>query len=1364
MSFDDREPSTNLKTTTDESSSTGILETILNSQTTSAFPSQATEVTAVETITIPNCSSSSLSVVGSLSIRWNTPYTVVLANPGDHAIQLNVSLVGTLEEKTVFDKGSLIIAPKNTAVNISFETFELPFGKYRLSFTGTDGDCNFNETIDLVYNHKTMSVFVQADKPFYSPGDRMRFRILIVDAHTRPVTHIKTINIKMLDATRNTIMQWPNAVIENGVFSFDTQLASSPVLGTWTLEVLSNGTTTIENFEVIQDKLPKFSVKVYPTKTPLMKEKKIPITIEAAHTLGPKIIGTARVELFLSEEYFTPLDTITTRINGQVHLEFTLNNEISIQNKSTNFHLVNVKVSVTEQFTNRSVNIIRSIPVFLYPYRISLVDPLPPLHPGMPYPVQIMVKNHYDEAPVDHKILNVTVRYEGNDTSTSKTSKHSLDRHGLVSLYLDPPLTIHRLTLEVNYDSVDYGRIGTVEVTESHSSHYVRVTLNPAYRVRVNKEVTFSISSTKKLTMIWYVIMSRGCIAIAKSLVIPKRKKYHFKVELTSEMTPISRLVVFSTIENILLFDQLELDFESFNNNVMMSLDSDEYQPGQDIYITVGAAQDSQIIMQAIDQSIVVSGNSANSFDKNRVLKDLALYDYTEDDETSMFPPVLIRTNFPKSWLWKSFPMHGKKTSVNDTVPDTITSWQISGFALSPTVGLGFINQPKTMVVKQPFYIIANLPYSVKRNEVTLIEVTLYNYLEKNLQTDVKLFNKKDEFEFVDEPSNATTTRSRKVVVVLNNIEKTIVFMIKAKKLGDVTIKIEAKNLLASDAVEHILRVTPESHLYTKTEARFIELARPGRKKFTIDIDVPRGIDDPSLQIKFTLDANFLGTTIKHLESLVHLPTGCGETNMVNFVPNIVILDYLSETGVMKRANKVKSKALHYLQNGYQNQLKFKRPDGSFSVWGRLDSDGCTFLTAFVAKSFKQASAYIDIDESIISNAFRWLADVQSPNGRFEELGQVYHANIQSGLRNNSIALTAYVLTSFLENPDISALHNFTVQRSLRFLSRRLDEIDDAYDLALTTYAFSLAGHPKSKQALEKLIEKSTFDEETGIRYWNRTTVGVEIAGYAILSLIDQEVIGGAMEIIHWLSQQRYGRGGYAGTQGTFVGLKALAKLSAVISTQKNDYKVTVWHNQTEKHTIYIDENDVFAIQEFELPNHVRQVDVEIDGIGHGVFQVAYQYHLNIKLARQSFNLNVNVLNQTTYHVQFLEICVDYIAKEAYQRSNLAMVEVFFPSGFVADENSVQELSHKHQIRKTELRFAATSVVVYYDSLGSDQSCFQVTAYRRYKVAEIHPANVVVYDYYDQDHFAIKSYLGKNAQFCDICEDEKCENACSVNE
>ena len=72
-------------------------------------------------------------------------------------------------------------------------------------------------------------------------------------------------------------------------------------------------------------------------------------------------------------------------------------------------------------------------------------------------------------------------------------------------------------------------------------------------------------------------------------------------------------------------------------------------------------------------------------------------------------------------------------------------------------------------------------------------------------------------------------------------------------------------------------------------------------------------------------------------------------------------------------------------------------------------------LTAFVAKSFYQASRYINIEKQIIYDALQWLANKQDVNGSFPEVGKVSHRDMQGGAAKG-LALTAYTLITFLEN------------------------------------------------------------------------------------------------------------------------------------------------------------------------------------------------------------------------------------------------------------------------------------------------------------------------------------------------------------
>lgn len=851
-------------------------------------------------------------------------------------------------------------------------------------------------------------------------------------------------------------------------------------------------------------------------------------------------------------------------------------------------------------------------------------------------------------------------------------------------------------------------------------------------------------------------------------------------------MSPEARVIVYYNNKDYLIFDDIELKFDEFNNEFKFFLDSKEYFPGQEVQIDVYAAKDSYIAFSGIDQSVFLVRNSPHDISRDDVLKELALYGATQPNEFDYFHtrglflrstaivdtpvtrsqnaryggiqkprrrPIEIRTRFSESWLWRDFTMDGRRDSsiIYDNVPDTITTYQLSGFALSPTLGLGVVNQPVNFLVRKKFYLVANLPYSIKRGEVALIQVTVFNFLGNDVTTDVTLFNKRDEIEFVEKASTYNSHRTKPVISTTNN-GKPVSFLVKAKKLGLIAIKIQATSSLENDALEHMLRVTPESYEVEANVARFIELPTFSKKEFDIILNVPKRIDEGSTQIKFTLDPDILGKAIENLHELIRKPAGCGEQNMLYFVPNIVVLDYLSETNTV--AENVRTKAIDFLSSGYQNQLRYKRSDGAFSVWGQ-SHQGSTFLTAFVAKSFKIAAKYIDVDKSVVDAAFDWLAKQQTPDGRFPEVGQVFHADMQGGIRSNSFALTAYVLIAFAENEEVFKRYKSVMTKTTNYIANNLYNMTDAYELSLATYGLMLAKHGNRIDFLERLVELSSYDNKTSERFWERNPVSVEVTAYAMLSFISNDKLFESTPMMRWLNRQRYGLGGFPGTQDTFVGLKALATFAARSSGAKNDYRVTVKYSPNFLRTFDVDKNVSMSTQELDIPNNIRNMKVEVEGTGHGFFQVWYQYYQNIQVAKHRFNITINQLNTTTDNVQQLDVCVNYNTGEAYKLSSMALVEIYLPSGFVVEADAITDKTGR--IQKIERRFSDTSIVVYYDNMGPESDCFQVTAYRRYKIALHLPSYIKAYDYYNDESYGIKQYEGKVLQLCDICEDDDCE-------
>ena len=133
-----------------------------------------------------------------------------------------------------------------------------------------------------------------------------------------------------------------------------------------------------------------------------------------------------------------------------------------------------------------------------------------------------------------------------------------------------------------------------------------------------------------------------------------------------------------------------------------------------------------------------------------------------------------------------------------------------------------------------------------------------------------------------------------------------------------------------------------------------------------------------------------MGPTLNNLENLVQRPYGCGEQNMLGFVPNIQVMRYLNSTGQL--TPDIASRAKSNMRMGYQRQLNYRRDDGSYSAFGNSDPEGSTWLTSFVLWSFAQAGDFIEIDEKDLALSVDWLMKQQDPvTGCFNSVGQVHH-------------------------------------------------------------------------------------------------------------------------------------------------------------------------------------------------------------------------------------------------------------------------------------------------------------------------------------------------------------------------------------
>ncbi|KFP53125.1 Alpha-2-macroglobulin, partial [Cathartes aura] len=382
-----------------------------------------------------------------------------------------------------------------------------------------------------------------------------------------------------------------------------------------------------------------------------------------------------------------------------------------------------------------------------------------------------------------------------------------------------------------------------------------------------------------------------------------------------------------------------------------------------------------------------------------------------------------VRKYFPETWIWSLVPISSEGNADLDvTIPDTITEWKANAFCTSADTGFG-LSPTVSLRAFQPFFVELTMPYSVVRGESFTLKATVFNYLTACIRVSVTLAQSTHFLATLVEKEEESHC-------LCENGRKTVAWLVTPKSLGQVEFSVSTEALQNQQPCGNAIVETPEKgrkdtvirQLLVEPEGVEKETAQnsvlcvkgvPVQEKFSLLL--PSNVVQDSGRAYFSVLGDIMGTAMQNLHQLLQMPFGCGEQNMVLFAPNIYVLDYLNKAGQL--SEEVKSKAIGYLVSGYQRQLNYKHPDGSYSTFGpRYAQPGNTWLTAFVLKSFAQARPHIFIDEKHIQDALVWLSYKQKENGCFRSSGTLLNNAMKGGV-DNEVSLTAYITIALLEIP-----------------------------------------------------------------------------------------------------------------------------------------------------------------------------------------------------------------------------------------------------------------------------------------------------------------------------------------------------------
>ncbi|NXC47034.1 A2ML1 protein, partial [Penelope pileata] len=724
-----------------------------------------------------------------------------------------------------------------------------------------------------------------------------------------------------------------------------------------------------------------------------------------------------------------------------------------------------------------------------------------------------------------------------------------------------------------------------------------------------------------------------------------------------------------------------------------------------------------------------------------------------QSDDTKKPKP---RTHFPETWIWDLIPVGDEgQASLQVTVPDAITEWNANTFCVADT-GFG-LSPLATLRVFQPFFVDLSLPYSVTQGETFSLKATVFNYLKDCIQVHTTL-KETPELKVDACPGCQFTS------CLCADEAKIFVWNVTVTRLEDSHNLCDNRVAVAplqgdTDTVIKTLLVKPGGILQEKTQNAFL-CATDNTVSEEFSLTLPAETLEGSGRATFSVIGDIMGPALQNLDQLLKMPFGCGEQNMVQFAPNIFILQYLKKTKQLDP--EIEVTALYFLKTGYQRQLLYKHDDGSYSAFGKSDTQGNTWLTAFVARSFGQASSHIYINKDHVRDAVLWLQKHQLPNGCFQSVGKLFNNDLKGGV-DDTLSLTAYIAAALVE---LQLEKNDTMlDNALHCLKNVTLDKTSLYVKALMAYVFTLTKDMELRQQLLDKLEKETVlqgYEGMGLKFFSSAFLHVsaehltsdssskdssssmiEIVAYILLAHVSKPDFAvnesAVSKLVHWLSKQRNALGGFASTQDTVVSLQALAQYAALFPHEIRDVKVTVKGKEASPLEFHVHENNKLVLHQTSLLAVPGMYTVQATGSGCVYVQSTLYYNTPPPKAEEVFVLDVEpVMRECDGVRKQLDIHVSVSYAGDRETSNMVLVEVEMLSGFIPIKKSVKELENVPLVKKTEIK--PDKVTIYLEELDKTSLKLNISVEQDNEVQNLKPATVHVYDYYKPDDHTAREY------------------------
>ncbi|KAL7011281.1 hypothetical protein ACKWTF_014213 [Chironomus riparius] len=989
-----------------------------------------------------------------------------------------------------------------------------------------------SKSYNVKFNDNKFYIFIQTDKPIYKPKDNVRFRVIVVDVNLKPF-HMNNIDVDMIDPQGTVHHTFTNMDKGRhfGVFNESYPLQANTPIGDWKIRVMVNkqmNKIVSRKFNVQKYAFKLFNVKIKFDEN-ILYGKAVDIMLYAEYPFGGAVKGNA---VAIIEDENKKVLYKKTYKDITCSQSFTVNTKTDLKLKDNEPSNLKVTILFTEIESRTTIKASKQLNVFTdRKYKMD-VKHSEFFMPGHSFPIIFKLfdwKNSTEIKSFEFVDIKCYFKDKNGKVQPVLYAPFPHPNHNIAEVKIIIPQNAIAFEIEAKYINSEFYRkkieIGTVSIKTGHlyvSHQGTKLKLGDCAYITVSR-------ASDQMDEIVYDVMTRhGCISSNK---VTCGQICKFSVLITEQMMPQSTVVVYyvedkgvvrqgSTVISTTLIGPGELNMTLTKNNEIIS---SPVQTKNDLKLKFDTNNPKSSVFYIAYDERLLSFNIPNDFKASDVVKKVANYDEFNnvivldmneghectndeleriktgniagseqsgdcfnsdqqilDHETNLIgkheeiipadaKDGSLREYFPEVWLFDKASTDKKGHFEMDIkVPDVMTTWIFNAFSFDNRNGLAIAHQLE-LKVQNEFFIVINLPYSIRFKEVFPLDVIVFNYKKDGVPLDVYVELKKIaeiDFTFVTEvskcnfkPNSKSIQKSATETIPYYGSMK-FTFLVQSHKEHDdqrpMTMRFKATAIsgVNLDTVVRMLKVEPvgikrisyehkSDYCNGKIEGSFSELANKTSDRLSYTNQW------------FIAGGNYL-TRIPAIDKFSPHPQDCLQQATSRMKGDAERFRFL------KFGKFIQTEDVGLFNQNFQ------------TILGQMDKYSYRNQTGYRAHLIDALATSISVgvlpnddhNKNMIENEFDAIIADQNADGSFSNFGKIPSFSCQ-------YSQTSYILVQFLKHRGVvDRSYDEAINRGFKYLDTNRLEIKN-FGLSIAAYAYALRGNIKEANEIVQFIESN---------------------------------------------------------------------------------------------------------------------------------------------------------------------------------------------------------------------------------------------------------------------------------------------------